>query len=331
MDKSNYGIQSSLNEKIDLALSIVIPVYRSREILPILVKKIFDEMIVEGLSDNFELILVNDASPDNSWATIESLAKKYTFVKGMSLRRNFGQHNAIMAGLNHVVGEVVVIMDDDLQHPPEYIGEMIKGLSDVYDVCYTDYRNRQHAQWKKLGSRFNDWVATLLLDKPKGLYLSSFKALRKEVVGEVIKYNGPYAYIDGLILDVTRSITTIEIEHGERIYGDGNYNLCRSVSLWLKMVTSFSVWPLRFASIAGMILSLLSFLMIIFVFVQKQLHPEIAVGWASIISVLLFIGGIQTMCIGLIGEYLGRTYLKINSKPQFVVGSITWSKLKHDE
>lgn len=313
------------------ALSIVVPVYRSAQILPQLVEQIHAEMCKEGLSDSFELLLVNDASPDNSWHIIRSLAAEHPFIRGISLRRNFGQHNAIMAGLNHVRGDFVVLMDDDLQHPPHAIGNMVHALAEGYDVCYTNYVNRQHALWKKLGSRFNDWVATRLLGKPKGLYLSSFKGLRKEVAQEVVKYDGPYAYVDGLILDVTRSITTIDIEHQERHEGEGNYNLSRSISLWMKMATSFSVLPLRLATYAGFALAALSLAMIVFIVVQKMLHPEFPRGWASLIATILFIGGIQTLCIGMIGEYLGRAYLKLNRKPQYVVGSITWIKPEHND
>ncbi|MEO8332990.1 MAG: glycosyltransferase family 2 protein [Gallionella sp.] len=317
--------------KEDCTLSIVVPVYRSAQILPQLVEQIHAEMLKEGLADRFELLLVNDASPDNSWQVIRSLAAKHHFIKGISLRRNFGQHNAIMAGLNHVSGDFVILMDDDLQHPPHAIGDMVRALAEGYDVCYTNYVNRQHAYWKKLGSQFNDWVATQLLGKPKGLYLSSFKGLRKEIVWEVIRYDGPYAYVDGLILDVTRSITTIDIEHQSRHEGEGNYNLRRSISLWLKMATSFSVLPLRVASYTGFALAVLSMVMIVFIVVQKMLHPEFPRGWASLIATILFIGGIQTLCIGMIGEYLGRTYLKLNHKPQFVVGATTWKQLKNNE
>lgn len=312
-------------------LSIVVPVYRSAAILPQLVEQIHAEMLKEGLADRFELLLVNDASPDTSWQVIRSLAQSHPFVKGISLRRNFGQHNAIMAGLNHVSGEFIVLMDDDLQHPPHAIGDMVRALDEGYDVCYTNYVNRQHALWKKLGSQFNDWVATRLLGKPKGLYLSSFKGLRKEVAREVIRYDGPYAYVDGLILDVTRSITTINIEHQERHEGEGNYNLSRSISLWMKMATSFSVLPLRLATYAGFALAALSLVMIVFIVAQKMLHPEFPRGWASLIATILFIGGIQTLCIGMIGEYLGRTYLKLNRKPQFVVGSTTWTTSECNE
>ncbi|WP_313816635.1 glycosyltransferase family 2 protein [Cupriavidus sp.] len=310
-------------------LSIVVPVYRSEKILPRLVEEVSTAVHGIGIGDSFELVLVNDCSPDRSWLAIKDLAQKHGFVKGINLRRNFGQHNATMAGLNNVSGKFVVIMDDDLQHPPSAIGEMLRALQSGFDVCYTHYLNRRHEAWKKLGSSFNDKVATVLLDKPRGLYLSSFKALRREVVDEIVKYDGPYAYVDGLILGVTSSITSVDVEHQERHEGQGNYNLRRSVSLWLKMATSFSILPLRLASLVGMGLAVLSLVMIAVVVVLKIRHPDIAVGWASIISVLLLIGGVQTMCIGMIGEYLGRSYLKLNRKPQFVVAEKTGERVGH--
>lgn len=306
-------------------LSIVVPVYRSATILPKLVEQIDAAMFKEGLAKRFELLLVNDASPDNSWAVIRSLATEYAFVRGINLRRNAGQHNAIMAGLNHVQGKFVAVMDDDLQHPPDALGDMLRALEDGYDVCYTRYINRQHAWWKQAGSRFNDYVATLLLDKPKGLYLSSFKAMRREIAEDIIKYDGPYAYVDGLLLDVTRSITTIDITHQARHEGESNYNFRRLVSLWLKMATSFSILPLRIATYLGFALAALSVLMVIFVVVMKIFHPEFPPGWASLIATILFIGGVQTLCIGMVGEYLGRAYLKLNRKQQFVIGSTTWT------
>lgn len=314
-----------------LALSIVVPVYRSEEILPKLVEAVFSNVKDLGLEDSFELLLVNDASPDDSWRVICELATANHWVKGVGLRRNFGQHNATMAGLNHSQGDIVVVMDDDLQHPPSAIGEMLSALENGHDVCYTNYLNRRHAAWKKLGSGFNDWVATKLLAKPAGLYLSSFKAIRRGVVNEIIRYDGPYPYVDGLILDVTRSITSIDIEHQERDSGTGNYNLINSLSLWLKMATSFSVFPLRLASYTGIALSFLSMVMLILVVVGKILNPGIQAGWASVITTILFIGGIQTLCIGMIGEYMGRAYLKLNNKPQFSVGSLAGMSKGSDE
>lgn len=308
----------------DLELSIVIPVYRSESILPKLVAKVEEAMRSLHLSERFELILVNDASPDNSWKVISDQARTHPFIKGVSLRKNFGQHNAVMAGMHHASGRYVILMDDDLQHPPAAIGQLLDALRAGYDVCYTNYVGRQHALWKKAGSKFNDLVATYALRKPKGLYLSSFKALRLEVVREVIRYDGPYAYVDGLILDVTHSITTIDIEHQARAEGDGNYNLRRSLSLWLKMLTSFSILPLRFATAMGFCMSAFSLIMILVIMVQKFLHPEYPRGWASLIAAILLVGGIQTLCLGMIGEYMGRTYLKVNRKPQFVVAHTTF-------
>ncbi|AVX90132.1 glycosyltransferase [Pseudomonas koreensis] len=309
-----------------LKLSIVVPVYRSASILPVLVQQVQEVMVNEGLSDAFELILVNDAGPDNSWDVIRSLAETHKFIRGINLRKNAGQHNAIMAGFNHVRGRIVAVMDDDLQHPPTALIDIMRALEEGHDVCYTKYLNRQHAGWKQAGSRFNDYVATLLLGKPKGLYLSSFKAMRREIVDEIIKYDGPYTYIDGLILDVTQSITSVDIVHQARHEGESNYNFRRLLSLWLKMATSFSILPLRFATYMGFALAALSLVMVVFVVVAKFLHPEYPPGWASLIAVILFIGGVQTLCIGMVGEYLGRTYLKLNRRQQFIVGSTTWGR-----
>jgi len=300
-------------------ISIVIPVYRSEKILPTLVDQVSASMDAAKMTGRFELILVNDASPDGSWQVIEGLVARHAFVQGICLARNFGQHNATMAGLNHALGEIVVIMDDDLQHPPQAIMALVGAVRDGYDVCYTRYVNRQHVVWKRIGSWFNDRVASFLLQKPRGLYLSSFKALRRWVVQQVIRYDGPYAYVDGLILDNTKNITNIPIEHQSRHEGEGNYDLKRSVSLWMKMATSFSIIPLRIASITGMFLAIVSAIVMIYVLVGKLMHPDTPAGWTSLLLTVLFVGGLQLLCLGVIGEYLGRAYLKINHKPQFAI------------
>ena len=300
-------------------ISIVVPVYRSENILPHLAERVSAAMDAGGMTDRFELILVNDASPDGSWRKIQDLAARHAFIKGICLARNFGQHNATMAGLNHAQGDIVVIMDDDLQHPPQTIMSLVSAVREGYDVCYTRYVKRQHAAWKRVGSWFNDRVASFLLRKPRGLYLSSFKALHRRVVQEVIRYDGPYAYVDGLILDITNHITSVPIEHQPRHEGKGNYDLRRSLSLWLKMATSFSIIPLRVASISGMILAGVSAVVMVVVVVEKLLHPETPAGWTSLVLTVLFVGGLQLLCLGVIGEYLGRAYLKVNHKPQFAI------------
>jgi undecaprenyl-phosphate 4-deoxy-4-formamido-L-arabinose transferase len=310
-------------DRESLKLSLVVPVYRSQNILAHLVAEVGAAMVASGFDGRFELVLVNDSSPDDSWRVIRELAKAHPFIKGISLRKNFGQHSATMAGLNHARGEIVVVMDDDLQHPPAEIRKIVDAIESGYDVCYTRYAGRQHARWKIAGSWFNDRVATAFLDKPKGLYLSSFKAMRREVVQEVVKYDGPYAYLDGLILETTRSITAVEIVHQARLEGQGNYNLKRSVSLWLRMFTGFSIFPLRIATISGFVLAGLSLVVIAVILIKRLQHPEWPAGWASLIAAILFVGGVQTFCVGMLGEYLGRAYLKINGKPQYVVRETT--------
>lgn len=300
-----------------VAVSIVVPVYRSEAILPHLVAKVQECLAGSGLS--YELILVNDVSPDASWEVIKRLVGEYPFVRGVCLSKNVGQHNATMAGLAQVRGQAVIVMDDDLQHPPQAILQLVDSIRSGRDVCYTRYANRQHASWKKIGSWFNDRVATVLLNKPRGLYLSSFKAMHRRVADEVVKYDGPFAYVDGLILDITRDIDVLTIEHQARFSGEGNYNLRRSLSLWLKMATSFSVVPLRVATVLGLSITALSAIVGTAIIARKLAHPELASGWASLIVTILFVGGIQTFCLGLLGEYVGRAYLKINKKPQFVI------------
>jgi glycosyltransferase involved in cell wall biosynthesis len=302
-----------------LEVSIVVPVYRSETILPHLIEQIGAAMQRADVAGRFEVILVNDASPDGSWNVIRDLAARFDFVRGICLMRNVGQHNATMAGLKQARGEVIVIMDDDLQHPPQTVLEMVDAVRGGNDVCYTVYVGRKHTFLKKLGSWFNDRVASFLLDKPRGLYLSSFKALHWRVAREMVRYDGPYVYLDGLILDITRRITSIPIQHQKRLEGEGNYNLRRLVSLWLKMATSFSITPLRVASAAGAVLAGIAGIALIAVIVDKLRHPETPAGWTSLVAITLFLGGLQLLFLGVIGEYLGRAYLKLNRKPQFTV------------
>ena len=300
-------------------LSIVIPVYNSQNILEELLEQI---KINIDFVENFELILVNDCSSDDSWNVIKRLSSEYTFLKAINLRKNSGQHNAIMAGLNYAKGDTIVMMDDDLQHSPKYIKELYQNIINGSDVCYTKFKTKKHKGWKIIGSKFNDIVANLLLKKPKGLYMSSFKAISKDIKKEIILYDGPYAYIDGLILSTTNNIKTIDIKHYNRVDGEGNYNLWNSISLWSKMATSFSVLPLRLATFVGFIISIFSFLLGVYFIGLKIFGDNTLEGWTSLTVIILFLGGIQLISIGIIGEYVGRSYLKLNGKKQYFIKDI---------
>lgn len=301
-------------------LSIVIPVYRSARILTDLTERI--ETVIRAIyGDAFEVILVNDCSPDGSWEVIQKLCQSRSWLKGINLRKNAGQHNAIMAGLRHATGRYIIMMDDDLQHSPADIPLLVAQLDSGFDVCYTRFRSKQHALWKRLGSRFNDLVASQLLAKPKGLYLSPFKAMVKGIRDEVVRFTGPHVYLDGLILSATSRIGSIEVEHHVRPDGQSGYSLRRSISLWLKMATNFSITPLRMASLLGLIFSGFGFVAAIAFIIQRFTINAMPVGWSSIIVSVLILGGIQLLALGIIGEYVGRVLLHVNGRPQAVVES----------
>ena len=303
-------------------LSVVIPVYGSAPILPELVRQIDDALQVHlGLAGGFEIVLVNDCGPGDAWAVIVALGQERAHVKGIALRKNAGQHNAIMAGLNYARGDVIVMMDDDLQHSPSDIPALYRKVLEGYDVCYADFRSRHHARWKVLGSAINDRVARFLLKKPKGLYLSPFKAIGRAIRDEIVKSRGPNVYLDGLILTTTSNIATIEVDHHPRRDGNSGYTFAQSLSLWLKMATNFSIAPLRLASFLGLAFSLVGFLLVVWLVFERVRNNSIPQGWTSLMIIVLITGGLQLLALGAIGEYLGRVFLTVNNRPQFVVAS----------
>jgi polyisoprenyl-phosphate glycosyltransferase len=303
-------------------LSVVIPVYGSAPVLPELVRQIHDALTT-GLPDGtpFEVLLVNDCGPGDSWSVIRTLAAERPYVKGIALRKNAGQHNAIMAGLNYATADVIVTMDDDLQHSPYDIPLLYGKILEGYDVCYADFKGRHHAAWKIAGSAINDRVARFLLKKPKGLYLSPFKAMRREIRDELVKYGGPFVYLDGLILSVTGNIASTQVEHHPRHGGKSEYTFYRSVSLWLKMATNFSIAPLRLASLTGFVFSGAGLAFAAWIAFRRITNSDMPEGWTSLIVIVLILGGIQLLALGAIGEYLGRMFLTVNRRPQFVVAS----------
>jgi len=302
----------------DKLLSIVIPVFNSENTIAELVSK-----LVERLDNHyiFEIILVNDCSGDNSEDVCIELYQKYPKkLKFYSLAKNVGEHNAVMAGLNNTNGEWVIIMDDDFQNPIDEVLRLIDySTSTDFGVVYTWYKNKKHSLFRNFGSYFNNKVANVMLKKPDKLYLSSFKSIHTSVVKEIIKYDLPYPYIDGLILRTTRNIGKIEVEHKTRAKGKSGYTFKKLVSLWLNMFTNFSVIPLRISTVLGTILSIIGFIFGIITFIEKLIHPEIPQGYASIVIVFIIFSGVQLIFLGVIGEYLGRLFIANNKQPQFFI------------
>lgn len=299
---------------MSLELSVVVPVYRSAATLPLLLERLQAELAPRY--SRWEAVLVNDGSPDGSWEVLTDLVQRYNFLVIADLRKNCGQDNALMAGLRLCQGEVAIIMDDDLQHDPADIPRLVDKLHEGWDVCFAAFGAKRQAWWKNLGSRFNGWAAQQVIQKPAGIYLSPFKALARGVIDEVLAYQGPFPYLDGLLLSATSRFTQIEVAHHARPVGHGNYNLPRSVAVWLKLATGFSVRPLRIASVAGLFTAFLALAFGFGLIVRHLLGHEEVEGWTSTLVVVSFLGGLQLFCLGLLGEYVGRAYLVLGRKPQ---------------
>ncbi len=298
-------------------LSIVIPVYNSENSIKYLV-----DLLIKSIYEyKLEIILVNDGSMDKSEMICIELHNSYPEeVLFFSLAKNVGEHNAVMAGLNNSSGDYVVIMDDDFQNP---VSEVIKLANEIssndVDVVYTYYQKKKHHFFRNLGSKFNDRVANLMLGKPKDLYLSSFKAMNAFLVKEVIKYQLPFPYLDGLILRTTDKIGKIEVEHNKRENGQSGYTFTKLVSLWSNMFVNFSILPLRLSIILGFLSAIVGFTFSVLTIVEKINNPNLPVGYSLTIILISIFSGVLLISIGVLGEYLGRMFLSQTNKPQYTI------------
>jgi undecaprenyl-phosphate 4-deoxy-4-formamido-L-arabinose transferase len=301
------------------ALSIVIPVYNGAATISILVDALA-KLPVEG---GHEIILVNDCSRDDSAHVCESLLAQYsTPITLINLSRNFGEHNAVMAGLHHARGDYVITMDDDMQNPPSEVMKLFNyARSSGRDVVYTFFQSKEHDSFRNFGSWLTNRAADVLLDKPKGLYLSSFRCINAFTVEQICKYAGPFSYIDGLILQVTQNVDAIEVAHMPRAVGKSNYTIRKLIHLWLNMFVNFSIMPLHISTVGGIILSALGFLGAVEQTVEYFIwhKPQ---GWGSIVCAILIFSGVQLFILGVIGEYIGRMHLTGNKKPQYIIRNI---------
>ena len=298
-------------------LSIIIPVYNSEDILENLTNKLIQTL--EKKYKNFEIILINDASKDNSWKIVQKLCKKNNLIKGINLRKNVGQHNAIFAGLENCDGKIIVTMDDDGQNLPESIPILVEKLNEGFDVCYANYKNKKHNFFRKFGSFINNLVASILFDKPFNLVLTGFRCFTDDIKNEILRFQSAYIYLDGIIFSYTNNYSQIYVDHRQREIGKSNYTTSKLLSLWLRMSLGFSIMPLRLASIFGILLSLTSLVIAIWLIFFREMSSLIPLGWTSIVVIILFLGGIQLLALGLIGEYLGRTYITINNSTKYSI------------
>ena len=299
-------------------LSFVIPCYRSADSI----SQVIHEIIKTVESDarfEYEIICINDCSPDNTYQVLKQLSQENLKIKVIDLSRNFGQHSALMAGFNHVTGDIIVCLDDDGQNPPSEMFKLIDKLDEGYDLVSAKYSKKKHSLFRKIGTKISFAMSSYLVGKPKDIDLNSYYVFKRYVLDEVIKYDNPYPFVHGLILRVTRNMANVEIDHKERQSGSSGYNLKKLFGLWMNGFTAFSEKPLRIASIIGCICAGLGFLYGLIIIIRKLLNPEILVGYSSMMAVILFLCGMIMLFLGLLGEYIGRIYISINNAPQYAI------------
>lgn len=304
-------------------ISFVVPCYRSQATLPSVIREIQETM--EGLSQyTYEVVLVNDCSPDNTFDSIRELCRENKNITGINLAKNFGQHSALMAGFHQVKGDIIVCLDDDGQTPADEVGKLLKGIEKGADVVYAQYAHKHHSGFRNWGSHVNELMTRIMLGKPKDLYVSSYFAARRFVVDEMIKYEYPYPYVIGLVLRTTKNIVNVEVNHRDRMEGTSGYTLGKLLGLWFNGFTAFSVKPLRIATVTGAGCAFLGFAYGIYTIIKKIFinPPGLVTGFSALMSVLVFMGGMLMLMLGLVGEYMGRMYISMNRSPQYVVREI---------
>lgn len=310
-------------------ISFVIPCYRSEHTIEAVVAEIMDTM--KGLAAyDYDIFLVNDCSPDNTFSVIRQICEKYNNIKGISLAKNFGQHAALMAGLRKSDGDIVVCLDDDGQTPANEVGKLIDEIEQGRDVVYASYNSKKHSAFRNFGSHINDIMTRIMLGKPKELQLTSYFAAKRFVVDSMLQYEHSYPYVIGLVLRATKNISNVPVNHRKREVGSSGYTMRKLLSLWFNGFTAFSILPLRIATATGVFFAVAGFLYGIYTVIKKLVNPAVPMGFSSLMAAVVFFGGMLMIMLGLIGEYIGRIYICINRSPQYVIREETGAKEGED-
>ncbi len=301
-------------------LSFVIPCYRSEKTI----KKVIDEIISVTMSRpgyDYEVIAVNDCSPDGVYDVLCDLAKENQKIKVVNFVRNMGKHTAVLAGYSYVTGDYVVNLDDDYQSPVDHLWELMDQVEDgQYDIAMAKYNEKKESAWKRFGSNVNLWISEIMLDKPKGMRFENLSVMKRFVADEMLNYKNPYPFLEGLMFRVTGNVVSIPMDQRERGDDRGSgFTFFKSLSLFANGFTNFSVKPLRIALFIGVLFAIAGFIYGIYVVIKRLLIPETPMGWSSIMAVLLFSSGIVMVLLGIIGEYVGRIFMCINHSSQYVI------------
>lgn len=298
-------------------VTIVIPCYNSEKTIGEVVK-LCEQEFKTFSGYEVEIVLVNDCSSDSTWNEIEKSCRTYKNVKGINLAINTGQHNAIMAGFHYASGDYILCMDDDLQTHPSQIKKILDKIEEGYDLVFATYPQEKQNLFRRLGSWFNALTVNFLLKTDKNIKVTSFFVFRKFILKTILQYKNSYTHLRGLLMTATQNIGTVEVLHFDRKEGASTYTLKKLIRLWSSCI-NFSIIPLRFASVFGGLTALIGFFFAVYIVIHKIINPNVAVGWTSTISITLLFSGIILVCLGIIGEYIGRIFLAINRTPQYVV------------
>lgn len=301
-----------------MLVSFVIPCYRSEITLPNVITEIKETM--EGLNRySYEIILVNDSSPDNTWGTISKLVSENNNIVGINFAKNFGQHSGLMAGLRESKGDYVICLDDDGQTPANEVGKLLSKLDEGYDAVYASYAHKKHSAFRNFGTFMNEKMAEVMLGKPKDLFVSSYFGVKRFVVDDMIRYENAYPYVIGLVLRATKNIVNVPVNHRNREVGTSGYTFSKLLNLWINGFTAFSVKPLRIATGIGATCAGIGFIYGIYTIIKKFVVPDVPLGYSALMTAILFIGGMLMLMLGLVGEYIGRMYISMNNSPQYVI------------
>lgn len=305
-----------MNNETNL-ISIIVPVYNSQHTLDELFNRIHTTF--KSLGESYEIIFVDDNSQDNSWEILNTLQARNPTVKIIRLMQNFGQNNAIICGMHEARGEFIITMDDDLQHKPEDIPGLLSKICQGYDVVFAYPKYKQDTLLKRLGSRLNIFLSTLIFKKPKNVKLSSFRIFSKKIVAQLIKIDTPTPFLSGMIFSITKNASHIRVDHGKRQYGRSNYSIVKLFKLSFNLFFNYSSLPLQLLSVSGLIVSLLSFSTGLFFIFKKMLFGIDVPGWTSVICLLSFFNGLLLLMLSIIGEYLARIIKTLSYSHQFII------------
>ena len=303
-----------------ILVSIIIPTYKGETTL----EKLIKELIQVFENYKIEIIIVNDCSPDHTHKICKKLIDEFPqSITYIQLSKNFGEHNAVMAGLRNCDGDIALIMDDDYQNlPSEALKLAEHTINNDYDVVFAKYKIKEDSFIRNLMSKIANYCAVSLIDKPKDLYLSSFKCIKRNLINEVIKYTGPFPYIDGLLLSKTHNIGSCEAQHAARKNSKSSYSLFKLGKHFSNLIINFSTKPIHLFSFLGIIILLISIILLIVTVIEKIINPDLPQGYSYLIGLIIFFSGVQILFLGLLGEYVGKILKNINKEDQYFISLI---------